>query len=121
MSDKPTNSKMRERIISRITASWGRDNSFAGMLTEANHDCETLLDRLEAAELSNSRLLEHMSAPLRNALDALEAAQAKIDMLMIEYCPEEMTDEQRDRWANCQVPPGDEIEAEIKSALEHRS
>ncbi len=34
----------------------------------------------------------------------LEAAQAKIDMLMLEYCPEEMTDEQRETWAEHQIP-----------------
>ena len=31
-----------------------------------------------------------------------KSLQAKIDMLMLEYCPEEMTDEQRDRWAKSQ-------------------
>jgi len=29
--------------------------------------------------------------------------QAKIDSLMLEYCPEEMTQEQKDSWARHQV------------------
>jgi len=32
--------------------------------------------------------------------------QAKIDMLMIEFCPEEMTQEQKHNWASHQVPEG---------------
>lgn len=34
----------------------------------------------------------------------LEALQAKIDRLMLEYCPEEMTEEQKANWAKHQVP-----------------
>ena len=34
----------------------------------------------------------------------LAAKQAKIDRLMIEHCPEEMTDEQRAEWARHQKP-----------------
>ena len=30
--------------------------------------------------------------------------QAQIDMLMLEYCPEEMTPEQKETWAKHQVP-----------------
>ena len=32
-----------------------------------------------------------------------KSLQAKIDALMIEYCPEEMTTAQRDEWARNQV------------------
>lgn len=34
----------------------------------------------------------------------LSAAQSKIDSLMLEYCPEEMTPEQVDEWGKHQVP-----------------
>jgi hypothetical protein len=37
-------------------------------------------------------------------VDALAAAQARIDELMLEYCPEEMTDEQLATYAKHQVP-----------------
>lgn len=36
-----------------------------------------------------------------------ESQQAKIDALMLEFCPDEMTPEQKARWAECQVPSGD--------------
>jgi len=35
-----------------------------------------------------------------------QAMQYKIDMLMLEYCPEEMTQEQKDNWARHQKPAG---------------
>jgi hypothetical protein len=34
--------------------------------------------------------------------DELEAAQARIDELMLEYCPDEMTPEQVAKWAKHQ-------------------
>ncbi len=34
----------------------------------------------------------------------LASKQAKIDSLMLEYCPDEMTQEQKDNWAKHQVP-----------------
>jgi len=46
----------------------------------------------------------------------LDAAQAKIDALMFEYCPDEMTEAQVKRWGECQVPVS---EAELKDALIH--
>ena len=44
----------------------------------------------------------------------LDAAQAKIDALMLEYCPDEMTPEQLERWGECQVAVP---ESELKAAL----
>ena len=37
-------------------------------------------------------------------MDSKKALQAKIDMLMLEYCPDEMTQAQKDEWAANQVP-----------------
>ncbi len=48
----------------------------------------------------------------------LAAQQAKIDRLMLEYCPEDMTAEQKEIWARYQVPVSDEVQAEIDKALE---
>ena len=39
--------------------------------------------------------------------DKTHALQARIDALMIEYCPEEMTVSQRDEWARNQVATED--------------
>jgi hypothetical protein len=36
-----------------------------------------------------------------------EALQAKIDSLMLEYCPDEMTEEQFENWGKRQVPVKD--------------
>ena len=38
------------------------------------------------------------------------AQQAKIDSLMLEYCPQEMTDAQRSEWARHQRPVGSKAE-----------
>ena len=54
-------------------------------------------------------------AKLKEKADAL---QAKIDMLMLEYCPEEMTEEQKREWARHQVPVSEATEAAIEAALE---
>lgn len=47
----------------------------------------------------------------------LAAAQARIDELMLEYCPNEMTEEQLAEYARHQVPISNERQAEIDKAL----
>lgn len=44
----------------------------------------------------------------------LQALQAKIDWLMLEYCPDEMTPEQIEEWGKHQVPS--EIKRRLKGA-----
>lgn len=60
------------------------------------------------------------NAPAAAACDAYKAAhaaqQAVIDRLMLEHCPDEMTDEQRARWAAAQKPAGPEASAAIDKA-----
>ncbi len=51
-------------------------------------------------------------------LTKVNALQAQIDMLMLEWCPEEMTEEQMDNWAKYQVPVDEATEAAIEAALE---
>ena len=36
------------------------------------------------------------------------ALQQQLDMVMLEYCPEDMTDEQRQRWSEAQQFADDE-------------
>jgi hypothetical protein len=36
----------------------------------------------------------------------IKELEARIDWLMLEYCPEEMTEEQKQRWADSQEPAG---------------
>ena len=46
----------------------------------------------------------------------LAEAEAKIDALMLEYCPREMSIEQIDRWIKNQKPAGQEVEATLDAA-----
>jgi len=46
-----------------------------------------------------------------------QALQAKIDALMLEYCPEDMTKEQLEEWAAHQKPVSDGLENKINLAL----
>lgn len=48
----------------------------------------------------------------------IQSQQAKIDELMLEYCPEDMTKEQMDEWARHQRPVTKEEERRIEKALE---
>ncbi len=50
-----------------------------------------------------------------------EAKQAKIDALMLEYCPEDMTPEQYTNWLAHQIPDNSpETKAAIDAALTQR-
>lgn len=46
-----------------------------------------------------------------------EALQFKLDSIMFEYCPEDMTPEQLAYWANYQRTVDPEIDAKIREAL----
>ena len=54
----------------------------------------------------------------RTLLEKVDALQAKIDMLMLEWCPEEMSEEQKANWERHQVRVSPEEQAEIEKALE---
>lgn len=47
-------------------------------------------------------------------LEAMNAKQATIDMLMMEYCPDEMTEEQIEEWGKRQV----RVHLDIPTVLE---
>jgi len=46
-----------------------------------------------------------------------DALQAQLDALMLEFCPDEMTEAQKQNWAKHQRPASDGIQQEIGSAL----
>jgi len=50
------------------------------------------------------KALESNFASKAVGTDAIESLQAKIDALMLEYCPDEMTKEQLTNWAEHQAP-----------------
>jgi hypothetical protein len=53
----------------------------------------------------------------RRSIEKVDALQAKIDELMLEYCPEEMTVEQKAEWANHQKSATDKEMKELVDAL----
>lgn len=57
------------------------------------------------------QMLQHVVGPLLNA------KQAVIDRLMLEHCPEEMTEAQVREWGEHQKPAGPEAKAQIEAAL----
>lgn len=75
------------------------------ILEDADKEIQRLREDLQRSESARVALLaenEHYKQQLR-------AAQARIDALMLEYCPDEMTPEQRENWAANQraaQPPG---------------
>ena len=75
------------------------------------------IDRLRA-ELKAATESEYAFCVERDQLRAEVARlQARIDALMLEYCPGEMTPEQTAEWARHQVPH--QLTAEDREALEH--
>ena len=56
-------------------------------------------------------------AACQSDCDTWMAAQAKIDALMLEYCPDEITPEQLDEWARHQKPAPDELTSAIDAVL----
>lgn len=57
----------------------------------------------EASQSAVVLALARMGDQLAEAETACEALQAQVDALMMEFCPDEMTPEQRARWAASQV------------------
>lgn len=49
--------------------------------------------------------------------EALNCKQAEIDSLMLEFCPEDMTEEQLDNWESHQIPISDERYNEVCRTL----
>lgn len=62
------------------------------------------------AEESNARLREELAAK-----------QAKIDNLMLEYCPDEMTPEQMAEWAKYQRPLNPDEQAVIDAITKEKT
>jgi len=56
-------------------------------------------------------------AALSAAEQRAEGMQARIDELMLEYCPDEMTPEQIEEWGKHQKPVSEETAARINAAL----
>ena len=69
-----------------------------------------LMDEYLKLERANARQAEQLAAAVTDA----NSKQARIDELMLEYCPDEMTPEQIEEWAKHQVPDDSAITAQVK-------
>ena len=61
-----------------------------------------LIERLRGSVCYVSTNKEWPNVILQEAADEIERLQAKIDALMLEYCPDEMTPEQVSEWGRHQ-------------------
>lgn len=86
-------------------------------LNQCNYDIDVRLKGV--CQLMNNALrgdndglfiasIHDISNTLRAALKELDSQQAHIDELMLEYCPDDMTEEQKSTWADSQVQVTDE-------------
>ena len=82
-------------------------------IQKANNEAERLRQKLHMAEA----MLDVWKAAAEYSARFADEKQSKIDALMLEFCPEEMTAEQKDNWARHQQPVSAEMQQEIDSAL----
>ena len=75
------------------------------------HICAKLAEEHKSDPVLFAALTD-AAAIIRDLRSAVAAKQARIDALMLEYCPDEMTPEQVDEWARHQRPvSGQEADA----------
>ena len=86
----------------------GYPNCKAGKVSEQE---KWILEQSEAIVRMGARIsqLENLLIEAAKTEQQLAAAQAKIDELMLEYCPEEITQEQVAEWEKHQVAVGDPL------------
>lgn len=67
-------------------------------------DYLALIDRLDKVIEAQQRSIDDLKSALRAQRDIINLRQMRIDELMMEYCPDEMTEEQTANWAKYQRP-----------------
>jgi len=82
-------------------------------IQKANNEADHLRQRLMLAEHHGNV----MEAFARAAAAKRDALQAQLDALMLEYCPDEMTETQKENWARHQRPVSDDEQARVAAAL----
>lgn len=80
----------------------------------AERERDEALGRLAAYRVDYPDALAKLASAERLARER----QARIDALMLEYCPEEMTQEQRDEWGRNQRSLSPEEEARIDTIVD---
>ena len=74
-------------------------------LNKSRHEREAVQEELKSTTAMFNRLAK-----------TLDAKQAKIDSLMLEFCPDEMTEEQKAEWASHRRPAPIELQRAIDAA-----
>ena len=82
-------------------------------IQKANNEANHLRQRLMRAE-HHANVMQGLAEVAARKADDL---QAQLDALMLEFCPEEMTEAQKTNWAKHQRPVSEEMQHEIDSAL----
>lgn len=82
-------------------------------IAKANNEADFQRQRAILAEHHTNVMQGFAEVAARKA----DALQAQLDALMLEFCPEEMTDAQKENWARHQRPASDEMQASVATAL----
>jgi len=87
------------------------------MFNRCADDLETALIRQKNSGEEAKELIKRIDQHLKDKSVKINALQAKIDQLMFEYCPEEMTERQKENWGKHQKPVTAEQQAELEESL----
>ena len=82
-------------------------------IQKANNEADFQRQRALMAE-HHANVMQGFAEVAARKADAL---QAQLDALMLEFCPEEMTEAQKENWARHQRPASDEMQASVATAL----
>ncbi len=82
-------------------------------LHKANTEAERLKQKLAVAETMGNV----WKAAAEHAARIADERQARIDALMLEYCPDEMTEAQKENWAKHQRAVNEDLQQDIETAL----
>jgi hypothetical protein len=80
----------------------------------SRHEEFTLAEALAIAEQNDPG--QKVPSVSRTLIRHIGSLQARIDELMLEYCPDEMTQERFDEWARHQVPVDEGVSYTITEA-----
>lgn len=111
---------LRKRDHNWLTAITAMTQAAAAIesLTREVAEKDRRIADLEAVESMRDKEIAYLREQHGNLLLEVGAKQAQIDRLMLEYCPDEMTDEQMEEWRKHQRPVSTEIEAQIQAIVE---
>ena len=103
-------------IVERLRNLYVQDGT--NYVQEAAAEIERLRSSLQIAKENEQATHEANKRMAKNLFATIEAKQAKIDELMLEYCPGEMASGQMEAWAKRQRRVSHEVRDQIESALQ---